>query len=194
MIIQHPALQSVLLVSSAQKGTDFLKELLEEYTGLDISITTNGGETRRKIDNNVYDIIIINAPLSDEFGVDLAEYLAEITVSGIIVLARNENYDEICDRLIENGIMPVAKPLHRDVFYQAVNLSVATRKRLGILEKENSKLKKKLDETRLIDRAKYILMEKMNMTESEAHRYIEKQAMDLRLTKKSVAENILKMY
>lgn len=194
MSSHHQALQSVLLVSSAQKGTDFLKDLLDEYNNAEITVSHNGSDTRRRVMENTFDVILINTPLTDEFGVDLAEHLAETTVSGIVILVRNENYEEVSFRVLENGIMPVAKPLHREVFYQSLNLAVATRGRLRILEKENSRLKKKLDETRLVDKAKYTLMEHMNMSEAEAHRYIEKQSMDLRLSKLSVAENILRTY
>ena len=49
-------------------------------------------------------------------------------------------------------------------------------------------------EVRLVARAKCILMQYLNMTEAQAHRYIEKQAMDMRLSRLNVAENILKTY
>ena len=56
------------------------------------------------------------------------------------------------------------------------------------------KLQKKIEEIRLVDRAKCVLIQYLNMTEAEAHRYIEKQAMDMRKTKKTIAENILNTY
>ena len=46
----------------------------------------------------------------------------------------------------------------------------------------------------MIDRAKYVLMSSLRLSEQEAHRYIEKQAMDLRITKRAVAESLLKTY
>ena len=46
----------------------------------------------------------------------------------------------------------------------------------------------------MIDRDKCILIQYLNMTESEAHRYIEKQAMDMRTTRKTIAEGILRTY
>ncbi|MPN40452.1 hypothetical protein SDC9_187989 [bioreactor metagenome] len=62
------------------------------------------------------------------------------------------------------------------------------------LQKENRKLQTTIEEIRLIDRAKCALIQCLLMTEPQAHRYLEKQAMDLRLTKREVAENILKTY
>ena len=54
--------------------------------------------------------------------------------------------------------------------------------------------KKYGDDIRIINRAKYILMEYLSMTEPQAHKYLEKQAMDMRLTKIEVAENLLSTY
>ena len=51
-----------------------------------------------------------------------------------------------------------------------------------------------LDEMRLINRAKRILMLYLNMSEPSAHRYIEKRARDMRVTKTEIAKNILKTY
>ena len=67
-------------------------------------------------------------------------------------------------------------------------------KRLGGVQKENVRLKKQIDDIRLINRAKCILMEYLSMTEPQAHRYLEKQAMDLRITKAEVAKSLLSTY
>ena len=89
MSSHHQALQSVLLVSSAQKGTEFLKDLLDEYDNVEITVSLNGSDTRRRVMENTFDVILINTPLTDEFGVDLAEHLAETTVSGIVIYVRS---------------------------------------------------------------------------------------------------------
>ena len=67
-------------------------------------------------------------------------------------------------------------------------------KTLGGVQKENVRLKKQIDDIRLINRAKYILMEYLSMTEAQAHRYLEKQAMDMRVTKAEIAKSILSTY
>ena len=81
-----------------------------------------------------------------------------------------------------------------EFFYQAVKLLIASRKRVQVLENENVKLQKKIDEIRLIDRAKCILIQYLQMTEPQAHKYIEKQAMNLRQSRLQTAESILKTY
>lgn len=59
------------------------------------------------------------------------------------------------------------------------------------LQRENVRLNEKLEELRLVSRAKGALMRVLGMTEPQAHHYIEKQAMDLRATRREVARRIL---
>ena len=62
------------------------------------------------------------------------------------------------------------------------------------MEQKTASIEEKMEEIRLVNRAKWLLIEQLRMTESEAHRYIEKQAMDRCVTKCSIAENIISMY
>ena len=68
------------------------------------------------------------------------------------------------------------------------------REKTAALEEENLRLQGKLDEIRLVARAKKTLMQVLGLSEAQAHRAIEKQAMDLRLTRRAVAEHILHTY
>ena len=186
---------SALIVSGTEKGINLIEDLMRNTSGIsDFFYTRNGSEARRMLIENSYDIIIINTPLADEFGHDLALYASTNTVSGLILIVKSEIYEEVCDRVEDYGILVLSKPLSRQTFYSAVKLVSATQKRLLILEKENMKLQKKIEEIRLVDRAKCVLIQYLNMTDAEAHRYIEKQAMDMRKTKKTIAENILNTY
>ena len=58
----------------------------------------------------------------------------------------------------------------------------------------NDSLKEKIEEIRIVNRAKCLLIEQLKMTEPEAHRYIEREAMDSRRTRREVAQAILRMY
>ena len=62
------------------------------------------------------------------------------------------------------------------------------------MEKEIAKYEKKYEELRMVSRAKCVLIEKEGYSEKDAHRYIEKQAMDSRESKARIAENIIKKY
>ena len=102
--------------------------------------------------------------------------------------------DEISQKVEDAGVFVVEKPINRQMFFQSVKLVGAARRRLQGLKNENVKLKHKIEEIRMVDRAKCLLIQHQNLTEAQAHRYIEKQAMDRRLSRREIAQSILDAY
>jgi len=80
------------------------------------------------------------------------------------------------------------------IFWHILELAIDTQIKLQEVQKENIELKKKIENIRIIDRAKCVLISRLNLSEEEAHRAIEKQAMDMRISKRAIAEGILKTY
>lgn len=185
---------NILIVSGTEKSASVIAGLLARYRNHHITIDKTGNEVRRRLSAFAYDLVIINTPLSDEFGMELALDLTQETTASIVLLVKNEEFGQVFDEVASEGILTVAKPISPSVFEQAVYLAVATRGRLVHYEKENSRLKQKLEEAQVIGRAKCALIAWKGMSEAQAHRYIEKQAMDTRSTRKVVAEKILKTY
>ena len=62
------------------------------------------------------------------------------------------------------------------------------------MEAKQATVEEKIEEIRLVNRAKWLLIECLDMTEPEAHHYIEKQSMDRRISKREVAETVIKTY
>jgi two-component system, response regulator PdtaR len=187
-------MDSVLIVSNTNTTLEIISDMLNSQTFSRIVTTQNGAEARRDLIDSDFDLIIIDSPLPDEFGDDLALHASESSTAGIILIVKAEMLTDI-DAVVEDaGVFVLPKPVSPDFFYQAVKLLSASRKRVLSLESENQKLQKKISEIRLVDRAKCILIQYLNMTEPQAHRYIEKQAMDLRQSRTVTAENILKTY
>jgi len=185
---------SVLIISGSDKVIEFFTELLPVSAFTPIITASSAGEARRLLITNSYDLVIINTPLPDEFGSELSLEISLQAYSGVLLLVKSDLFDQISYKVEEYGVLTVVKPNSKQGIYQAVKLLVATRERLRGSEKKNATLQAKMDEIRLINRAKWMLIEHLNMKEAVAHRYIEKQAMDMRITRKEVAENILKTY
>jgi len=80
------------------------------------------------------------------------------------------------------------------IFWHILKLAIDTQIILQEVQEENLKLKQKIEDIRIIDRAKCILISRLNLSEAEVHRAIEKQAMDMRTSKRAIAEDILKTY
>ncbi|MCI1268929.1 MAG: ANTAR domain-containing protein [Ruminococcus sp.] len=183
-----------LIVSGSEKGMEAVVQLLKSCGYSRISSISNGSEARRMIDSNDFELVVINTPLPDEFGHELSIMIAEASTAGIILICKSDISDEVSDKVGDFGVCVVPKPINRTVFHQSMRLVQATRSRMLGLKKENVKLLTKIDEMRLINRAKCALMQYLKFTEPQAHRYIEKQAMDTRQTRKEVALSILSMY
>ena len=92
------------------------------------------------------------------------------------------------------GIYLQPKPLTRVSLFSAMAVAQAAFSNTRDLHLKNTDLLRKIDALRIIDRAKCLLMQYLGMSEADAHRYIEKQAMNLRISKKTIAEHILKTY
>lgn len=187
-------MDSVLIISSTNKVVAYLKDFLNSINYLQIWTVRNGSEARRLLNENSFDLIIINVPLADETGEELALMIIDVSTSGVLLLVRPEAADEISARVEDYGVFVLVKPLSRQLLFQSLKLITASQRRIQGLQSENVKLQKKVEEIRLVDRAKCALIQHMGFTEAGAHRYIEKQAMDKRSTRREIAENILNIY
>lgn len=187
-------MESVLIVSSSEKGSAYFTELMLSYAPVEVAALDNGGKARRELIETDYDLVLINAPLRDEFGHELAEMIAGNSTAGVLLVVKSDFADEVADKVSDYGIFVVPKPVSRPFFYQTLKMVAAARNRLLGLKSENIKLQQKIEEVRLVDRAKCALIQYLNMDEAQAHRYIEKQAMDLRVSRGKIAQSILNTY
>ena len=138
-----------------------------------------------------YEMILINAPLPDELGHELALFAVQNTRAGVLMMVKAGTADQVAQRVEQSGVLVLAKPFSGAAFRQAVHMAAASSRRLMMLQEENDKLHEKLMQLRLVSRAKCLLIETRGMTEAEAHHYIEKEAMNSRRTREQVAEKIL---
>ena len=141
-----------------------------------------------------YDIVIINAPLPDDFGTRLALYICENSGAGVLLLVKAEHYPDINGRVSPFGVLVLPKPASSQTVSQSLQLLCGTRERLRRMEQKTASIEEKMEEIRIINRAKLLLMEQLKMTEKEAHRFIEKQAMDRCVTRITIAQSILSTY
>ena len=185
--------ERVLVVSTGEKGRAALCGLLQSGGFQKLSTAAAGGDARRTLLESEFDLVVLNAPFPDEFGDDLAAVCVEQSC-GVILIVKAEQADELAAKVEDYGVLVVEKPVNRQLFFQAVRLVLAARRRALGLKRETVRLQDKIEEIRLVSRAKCVLIEVLGMTEPQAHRYIEKQAMDLRCTRREVAQSVLGTY
>ena len=185
---------SVLVVSSAEKFVKPMLEMLPEKMFDPIMTATDATQARRKLLENDFDIVIVNSPLKDEFGTRLALDICSKSSAGVLLFVKAEHYADITAKVMPYGVLTISKPTSSSMIAQSVQMLCSTRERLRIMEKKNASVEDKIEEIRIVNRAKCLLIEQLKMTESEAHRYIEKQAMDRCVTRRVIAENIILTY
>lgn len=185
---------SVLLVCSSQKFADSVLPLLAESSKYTVDIASEGESARRILSERSYDLVIINTPLPGEAGVRLAIDITEQGSTGVLLFVKAELYAEISDKVEPFGVLTVSKPTNTAIVRQSLALWCATRERIRRMERKVDTLEEKMEEIRLVNRAKWILISELKMTEAEAHRYIEKTAMDRCVSKRSIAQSIIKTY
>ncbi len=182
----------ILIVSASEKSADTLTHILKRCGWSEIDRALGGASCKRLAMRTIYDLIIINAPLKDCHGSDLAADFVNETNTSVVLIVKSDILEITESKVEDDGVIVVPKPLQQRDFLRAVRLSLANRRRMKRLIENSMKFEKKYEELRLVSRAKCVLIEKQNMTEQEAHRFIEKQAMDKRESKSIIAADIIK--
>lgn len=185
---------SVLVVSSAQKFNDALSSMLPYSDYYPVCFVSNIAAAKRELLDRTYDFVIINAPLPDEYGTRFAIDTCVQSGTVVLLLLRSDSYEEINAKVTSHGVFTLQKPTPTQTLQQGLKWMASARERLRKLESKAITIEEKMEEIRLVNRAKWILIEQLKMTEQEAHRHVEKQAMDRCCSKKEIALGIIKTY
>lgn len=185
---------SVLVVSTAEKLNTALSDILAETGCSPVKFASGISSAKRMWSESAYDYIIINSPLPDDPGIRFAIDAAASKGTVVLLLLRADVYDEVREKVVEHGVFTLAKPLSRPVILNALDWMESARERLKKMDLKTMSVEEKMEEIRTVNRAKWLLISELRMDEPTAHRYIEKQAMDRSISKREVAEEIIKTY
>ncbi|MGN0999050.1 MAG: ANTAR domain-containing response regulator [Faecousia sp.] len=185
---------SVLVVSSTTKFNEAIAQMLPVTDFYPVSYAGNVAAARRELLGRTYDFVIINAPLPDDFGTRLAIDAVSGTSTAVLLLARAEMIGQIDEKVTPQGVFTLSKPTSTQSLQQALKWMAASRERLRKMEKKATSIEEKMEEIRLVNRAKWLLIEQLKMTEADAHHYIERQAMDRCISRREIALGIIKTY
>jgi response regulator NasT len=136
------------------------------------------------------DLLVMDIKMPRLDGITAAEKLSDSKVPIVLLTAFSQK--ELVDRASEAGAMAyVVKPFTPNDLLPAIEIALSRHSQLVALEAEISDLNERFETRKLIDRAKGLLNEKMNLTEPEAFRWIQKASMDRRLTMQEVAVTVI---
>ena len=164
-----------LIVSAGASSNEYIAARLTEMGYSRPVIIPSGAEARRRMTESDFELIVVNSPLPDEFGHEVCINAVEKTDAGVVFLVKAAQAEQLLGPLSEQG-------------------AAAGNHRLLRARQENACLQEKIAQVRLVSRAKCCLVEHEHMTEAEAHRYIEKQAMDTRRDRTEIAQEVLENY
>lgn len=184
---------SILILGKTPEICESIAQLLTEQERPDVTALTSGAAARG-LDISAFDGIIVSTPLSDEFGLDFTADIARSAKNGIVVLAKREIADEVQKKIRFTGALVLARPFNKALLMQTLRFAEIAHGSMAKLEQENRELNKQIAEMKLINRAKSMLMQYLSLTEEQAHRQIQKRAMDMRKPQSEIAEEILKTY
>lgn len=183
-----------LFVSASAKALDALLPIFSSHHCDPVNTASDIASARRMVLETSYDLVIINTPLSDEFGTRFAIDVATTGNAGVLMFVKAEHYQDIILKTAPMGILVISRPTSSQTVSQSLDLICATRERLRRMEQKAASIEEKMEEIRLVNHAKWLLIEHMKLTEPDAHRFIQKCAMDRGMSRKAVAESIIRMY
>lgn len=187
-------MSKALLVCDTPKGVEYYRDFLMQSEYEEITVADNAEEAKRKVAEFDYDVCLINSPIRNSSGEHLAIDIAEKNICQVILFVKAEYQDEITERVEDFGVITVGKPINKQLFWGALKLAKVTQRRMAMVQKETRKLQTKLEDLKQVSRAKCLLISYEGMSEEEAHKYIEKKAMDERLSRIDVAKDIINQY
>lgn len=180
-------MENILVISSNKNASEALVGFIRESFKCSPKLVESAYQAKMYLEGeHSLELAVINSPLMDEPGFELAEYIIDKTAANCIYMVKEENAEKLSERAEKIGIIIVSKPFSKTLLYQLIKtVEIAVNRSLRLYH-ENQRLEERIDEIQTIDKAKFMLMQYKGMTEESAHAYLEQYAMNKR-KKKSLA-------
>ena len=182
---------SVLLVSASESFNRSFFPLLPVSRYYPV---TQVSDLRAARESTPSDLVIVNAPLPGGDSLSYCSSVADSSDSAVLLLVPQGQLDRTEDRMLPVGVMTLGKPLSSIMLSQSLRGLCAMHERLRSRQQALHTVENAVEEIKLINRAKWLLISCLNMTEDEAHRYIGKLAMQQQRPKRDIAEGIIRTY
>ena len=182
-----------LLVSSSEAQTQRISALLTRARIVPFDHADSARQALEQFDAGGIDGVLIAEPVAGSAGQELALQLKKRHCMAVL-LAAPEHADAAAALLEQSGVLVLPSDAPESLIVQTIRLLTAVRIQLEQMQHKTEKLEAKVADIRIINRAKLLLVQHLQMTETEAHKYIEKQAMDTSMRRRTIAENIIRTY
>ena len=186
-----PATRRVVIAEDEALIRLDLAEMLAEE-GYDVVGQAGDGERAVELAEELRpDLVVLDVKMPKLDGIAAAERIASKRIAPVVILTAFSQR-ELVERARDAGAMAyLVKPFTKSDLVPAVEMAVSRFAELQLLESEVADLQDRLETRKAVDRAKSVLQEQLNISEPEAFRWIQKTAMDLRLSMRQVAEGVI---
>ena len=188
---QAPARTVVVAEDEALIRLDIVEILKDQ--GFDVVAETDNGKTAVGLaQKHRPDLVLMDVKMPIMDGITAAEEITKEQIAPVVLLTAFSQ-KELVDRAVDAGAMAyVVKPFTPNDLIPAIEVAMSRYEQIRALEKEVGTIRDQFETRKLVDRAKSLLITKMNLTEPEAFRWIQKTSMDRRLSMREVSDTIIK--
>jgi len=168
-----------------------LAEMLAEE-GFEVVGQAGDGESAVELaEQHRPDLVVLDVKMPRLDGISAAERIARQRIAPVVILTAFSQR-ELVERARDAGAMAyLVKPFSKNDLVPAIEMAVSRFAELSELEREVSTLTERLEVRKAVDRAKGVLQQSLGVSEPEAFRWIQKTAMDLRLSMRDVAQGVI---
>ena len=168
-----------------------LVEMLGEE-GYDVVAQAGDGEAAVELaERERPDLVVLDVKMPRLDGISAAQRIAEQRIAPVVILTAF-GQRELVERARDAGAMAyVVKPFTKDDLVPAIEMAVSRHAEIQALEGEVAGLTERLETRKAVERAKGVLQHQLGLSEPEAFRWIQKTAMDLRLSMREVADGVV---
>ena len=185
---------SVLVVSAVDNFNNAMASMLPSGSFQPVVYAKSIASAQRAVAERGFDFIIINAPLKDDLGIRFAIDSSTSGNSLVLFLVQNEIHMDVYAKVSEHGIFTLPKPMSKQSMDTALRWLLTAKNKLNRIEKKSTKIEDKMEEIRLVNKAKWLLISNEGLLEPEAHHYLEKEAMNRCISKKDLSKEIIEKY
>ena len=192
--MQEPRKSTLLFVQDAAAEPAALGAFAAEQPALALVTADGLDEAERKLAQLDPALVVWQCDAPGLPALRQCVRLAEGSEAVFLLLVRPGTYEAVWQFVQAAGICVMSWPAPQEVFRQTLRNLLLLKRSLRAMQEKTDQLQSQLQDMKRIQKAKSLLMNQLGMSEADAHRWIEKAAMDRCVKKREIAETIIRMY
>jgi len=181
----------VLIIDDHAPSRAAVAEAVAAQGGQVVGNGSRAEDVLRLLDKYRPDVAVIAVGLPDGDGVQAAREVMTVSPCPVVMLTSHTDAP-VVSRAVDAGVLGfLAKPVRAEELGPTLHVAVHRFREIEAMRKENEQLRRKLESRKLVERAKGILMTRLNLSEPDAHRRMQTESQKRRLSMTDLAKKII---